>query len=185
MRKTRLFVSALSLGLLVAAAVATPSFAQQGRTVTVTIGPGRDEATATGTATLTDMGNGTTRVEVNVAGTNPTMPGHIHADVCPAAGPVVFPLEPTQNGRGTTVLNASLSDVLARGKAINFHKSPQQAAIYTGCGNLAAAAAQAAPSQVPAALPRTGDPGSLAPLAAAVGAGLAGAGLALRRRFGR
>lgn len=178
MKKSRLLIPALALGLLTSLGAAQLASAQQ--TVTVQIGPGRDDATATGSATLTAMGN-QTRVDVNVAGTNPSMPGHIHADACPGAGPVVFPLSPTVNGRSSTTLDAPLATVLAQGKSLNLHKSAAEAGVYTGCGNLAVAGATA-PAQVPAALPRTGDAASLAPLLVAAGAGLAGAGYALRRR---
>ena len=189
MRKTRLLIPALALALLGALSVVSSSSAQQ--TVTVDLGPGRDEATGTGTATLTDMGGGQTQVVVNVAATNPDMPAHIHGDVCPGVGPVVFPLSNVQNGQSTTTINAPLSDILARGKAINLHKSSQQIGVYVACGDLAAAGAPAAPApapapavppaQMPGALPRTGDLGTVAPLLLAAGAGLVGAGYVLRR----
>ena len=126
-----------ALGLVVMLLSWSSASAQQ--TVTVRIGPGRDENTGTGTATLTAMGQ-QTQVVVRVAATNREMLGHIHADVCPGVGPVVFPLTNPVNGVSTTVINQPLAQVLAQGKSINLHKSPQQGMIYVGCGNLAAAA---------------------------------------------
>jgi LPXTG-motif cell wall-anchored protein len=178
-RLYRLFAPALALSLLAVGATASIAGAQE--TITVQIGPGRDDATATGTITLTAVGN-QTRVDVNVAGTNPNMPAHIHSDACPGVGSVVFPLQNPMAGRSTTTIDAPLNEVLARGRSINFHRSPQEAAIYTGCGNLPAASAAAPAAAQPASLPRTGDVASLASLFAAVGASLAGAGLLLRRR---
>jgi LPXTG-motif cell wall-anchored protein len=170
---------------LAALAFASSASAQQA-TVTVPLGPGRDEQDVNGTAALTDMGNGTTQVVIRVNPANPNMLAHIHSEACPGAGPVLFPLTNVQNGTSTTVVNAPLSDVLARGQSINLHKSPQLSDIYVSCGNFAAAQrAGGAATQVPGALPRTGDVGSLAPLLGALGAGLLGAGYALRRRFAR
>ena len=186
MRHLRQFGPAVGLGLLAAVAVVSPSFAQQqGQTITVTIGPGRDGATGTGTATLTDLGNGTTRVVLNLASTNPEMLAHIHVDACPGVGAVKYPLANPVNGQSTTIVNASLSEILQNGRSINAHQSPQQGGVYVGCGNLPVAGVQAAPAQVPARLPNTGDLGAVAPFLAAAGAGLAGAGLAMRRRFRR
>lgn len=165
-----------ALGLLAVIAVSSSALAQQ--RVTVTIGPGRDAATGTGTAILTDLGGGRTRVELQVAATNPNMIAHIHADVCPGVGAVVFPLTNVENGRSTTEINASLSEVLTRGRAINLHRSPQEAGVYVGCGNLPAAAVAAA---APAA---AGGPtlAMVAGAAGVAGAGLLGAGAYLRRR---
>jgi LPXTG-motif cell wall-anchored protein len=171
------------LAVLASLAVSSSVSAQQA--VLVPIGAGRDEASAPGTATLTAQGN-QTQVVLRVAGTNPEMLAHIHADVCPGVGPIVFPLTNVRNGTSTTTVDASLAEIMAQGKSINLHRSPDQAGIYVGCGDLAAAQATGGgAAQVPRALPRTGDVGSLAPLAAAVGAGLLGLGYALRRRIHR
>jgi LPXTG-motif cell wall-anchored protein len=164
------------LGLLIAMSLSSSALAQQ--TISVTIGPGREEATGTGTATLTAMGN-RTQVVLRVGTTNPDMPAHIHADPCPGVGDVIFPLTNVRNGTSTTMIDAPLADVLARGKSINLHRSASEIGVYVGCGNIVAAAAAA---QVPGGLPRTGDLADIGLLAAALGAGLFGAGYVLRRR---
>src|SRR6185436_1648394 len=138
MRKFAVFVPVVSLLLLMASS--SSAIAQQ--TISVTIGPGRDEGSGTGTATLTAMGN-QTQVVLRVAGTNPEMLAHIHADACPGVGAVIFPLTNPVNGASTTVIDAPLSTVLAQGRSINLHKSPADSGIYVGCGNLAGAAAGA------------------------------------------
>ena len=178
MRKFRVFVPVL--GLLMVLASASSAAAQQA--VTVPIGPGRDEASGTGTATLTAQGN-RTQVVLRVGASNPEMLAHIHEDVCPGVGAVVFPLTNVVNGTSTTMIDAPLSQVLAQGKAINLHKSPSEAGVYVGCGNLTAAGAGAGgAAQVPGRLPASGDLGSLLPAMSALGAGLLGAGYFIRRR---
>ncbi len=181
MRKFAVFIPVLALLMLLASS--SSAIAQQ--TISVTIGPGRDEASGTGTATLTAMG-AQTRVVLSVAPTNPEMLAHIHVDTCPGVGAVVFPLTNVVNGGSTTMINASLADVLGQGHSINLHRSPADSGIYVGCGNLAGAfagAGGAGAAQVPQprALPATGDVASLAGLFAAAGAALVGAGFGVRR----
>ena len=180
MRIRTLGVFVPALAALMVLASSSTAVAQQ--SVTVTIGPGRDEASGTGTATLTAQGNQTV-VVIRAAATNPEMLAHIHADACPGVGAVVFPLTNPINGSSTTTIDAPLSRVLAEGKSINLHKSPSDSGVYVGCGNLMAAGAGGA-AQVPARLPATGDLGAVAPLLSVLGAGLLGAGTALRRRRG-
>lgn len=169
-------VALISVGFL-------PDTASAQQTLTVNIGAGRDESGMTGTATLTDLGGGRTRVAARVSPVvYPNMPAHIHADPCPGVAAVVFPLTNFMNGESTTEVNASLSDIMARGKSINLHRSPQEIPVYVACGNLPAVAA--APAQMPAALPRTGEGEFGLYALAAVGALLitAGIGLSIRRR---
>src|SRR5438876_5867181 len=133
-----LVVPLVAVALVLVSTLADTASAQQ--PVTVTLGAGRDENSAPGTATLTDLGGGKTRVDIKVTTTNPNMPAHIHADVCPGVAAVVFPLTNVQDGQSTTEVNASLADILARSKAVNLHKGPgDQASIYVACGNLPAA----------------------------------------------
>jgi hypothetical protein len=193
MKLKRSLVPALALGLLATVSLSSTAAAQQ--TVTVNLGPGRNEATATGTATITDLGGGMTRVVINVTPTYPNMPAHFHADPCPGVAAVVFPLTNVMNGTSTTEINASWAEIQSRSRSINLHKGPPpDIDVYTGCGNLptvaappaaAPAPAAAAPARAPAQMPRTGDLAFVAPLLGAAGAGLAGLGLALRRRRGR
>ena len=177
-----------TLGLALAAMLGSASSAgAQGRVATVSLSP-ESNSGITGTATLTDMGNGQTRVVVRISPGAGNHPAHIHSGQCgPTLGAVIYPLTNVQNGTSTTEVGAALADLQTGDFAINLHESPSNIPTYVACGNILAAAAQAGggAAQLPRALPRTGDLGSMAPLAAAAGAGLLGLGLALRRRIHR
>jgi Tol biopolymer transport system component len=92
-----------------------------------------------GTATLTDLGDGTTLVAVALA--NPPavpQPLHIHPGTCAAlAARVAHPLANAVGGASETVVGAPLAALLAAPHAINAHKSPQEAAIFVACGDIA------------------------------------------------
>ena len=180
----RVFVATLGLALVALLASASTAGAQGARTATVTLSP-ENNSGITGTATLTDMGNGETQVAVRITPGAGNHPAHIHSGNCgPTLGAVVYPLTNVQNGTSTTVVATSLADVQTGGFAINLHESPENIPTYVACGNILAAAQArgGGAAQVPRGLPRTGDLGSMAPLAAAAGAGLLGLGFALRRR---
>jgi LPXTG-motif cell wall-anchored protein len=181
----RVFVATLGLALVALMASASTAGAQGARTATVTLSP-ENNSGITGTATLTDMGGGRTQVSVRISPAAGNHPAHIHSGNCgPTLGAVVYPLTNVQNGTSQTVVDTSLADVQTGGFAINLHQSPTDLPTYVACGNILAAQAGGGAAQVPRALPRTGDLGSMAPLAAAAGAGLLGLGFALRRRVHR
>ncbi|MGI8424713.1 MAG: LPXTG cell wall anchor domain-containing protein [Chloroflexota bacterium] len=168
----------LMLAAGVAATLALPAAvsAQAARPVTINLAV-QNASGVSGTATLTDIGGGRTRVDVRVAAAgNTNMPAHIHEGTCANLNPAPkFPLTNVANGTSTTEVSATIAAILAAPHAINLHKSPTEASIYTSCGNVVAGAA---------ALPATGGPASaVVPMLAAMGAALAGlAGFALRKR---
>jgi hypothetical protein len=185
-KRRRVFVATLGLALVALMASASTAGAQRA-VQTVSLSP-ENSSGITGTATLTDMGNGTMQVVVRITPTTGDHPAHIHSGQCgPTLGAVVYPLTNVQNGTSTTMVDASLADVETGGFAVNLHDSPTNIPLYVACGNIrnAAQAGGGGAAQVPRALPRTGDLGSMAPLATAVGAGLLGLGFALRRRIHR
>jgi hypothetical protein len=94
-----------------------------------------------GTAQLTDMGNGTTKVVVDISSTtSDPQPIHIHTGTCDNLNPVPkYPLTTMVNGHSETVVNVSISDLLASPFAINVHKSGKEASVYVSCGNIVAA----------------------------------------------
>jgi hypothetical protein len=127
----------------------------------------------TGTAVLTDMGNGTTMVQVQVdnAGTGP-QPIHIHMGTCDNLDPKPqYPLTNLENGMSETTVNASLASLMDGNHAINVHKSSAEVQVYVACGNIEAMAANvpAPEATVAPAAPTTTPASAGAPAAAAPG----------------
>ncbi len=104
--------------------------------VTIDLGPGRD-GSQTGTATLTAQ-NGSTEVVIDIqpGAAGVAQPAHIHQGDCPGVGAVQFPLENVVDGQSTTVVPASLSDIMSGNWAINVHQSADQVDVYVSCGEL-------------------------------------------------
>lgn len=170
---------ALALGLMTFLALALPVGAQN--SVMIQLSP-QNNSGQSGTAELTDMGNGMTRVVLNLANSpSGPQPVHIHQGTCANLNPQpLYPLMNLVNGRSETMVNARLATILAQPHAINAHKSPQEVSVYVACGNIVAAAAT---------MPRTGAGGLTGlsmPLALTATAGLltlvVGAATVARRR---
>jgi len=92
----------------------------------------------TGTAVLTDLGDGTTRVVVDVdpAG-HPQMPAHIHPGTCVELVPQpLYPLLPVTDGASETVVPKSLTELLAGELALNLHVSSDDMGTYAACVDL-------------------------------------------------
>jgi hypothetical protein len=91
-----------------------------------------------GQATLTDLGNGRTRVDVNVNGAgNLDMPSHLHPGTCAAFVPQPkYPLENVKNGSASTEIPAALRQLLEQPNVVMTHKSNNEMAVYTSCGDI-------------------------------------------------
>lgn len=92
----------------------------------------------TGTVTLVEVGQNRTRVDVDVepAG-NSDMPAHIHPGTCDNLVPQPkYPLLNVVDGDSSTVVPASLSELLAGDLAINLHRSNEDLRTYTACAEL-------------------------------------------------
>lgn len=92
----------------------------------------------TGTAALTDLGDGSTRVVIDVepAG-HLNMPAHIHAGTCVELVPQpLYPLETVVDGASETVVPRSLSELLAGDLALNLHVSFDEMGTYAACVDL-------------------------------------------------
>lgn len=193
MPRTRLLVSAAALGLVAASSLGS-GVSAQGRQVSVSLME-QNGSTVMGTATLTDMGNGTTQVDINVSVETaalatqnlglmqggPGSPAHIHEGSCATLNPAPkYPLSPVMGsmtatagtaGMSMTVVNASLAQIQGSQMAINVHKSPQEGSVYIACGDIAVAGAQAAPAAAaPAQVPMAAAPAAApaqVPMAAA------------------
>lgn len=91
-----------------------------------------------GNATLTDLGDGTTKVVLSITDLGPArQPLHIHEGTCITLNPTPkYPLTNLINGKSETVVPVAMSQLLAQPFAINAHKSDQEVAVYTSCGNI-------------------------------------------------
>ncbi len=98
----------------------------------------QNESGVSGTATITDLGTGSVRVEIDVeAGGNAAMPAHIHPGTCADLDPKPqFPLSDVENGKSTTEVDASLSDIQTGAFAVNLHESTEAIETYTACGDI-------------------------------------------------
>jgi len=127
-------VALVLTGLIVALAACT---AQQTASRTVELATLNDSG-VTGSAVLTDLGDGTTRVEVDVdpAG-HPDMPAHIHPGTCENLVPQPqYPLQNVLDGQSETVVAVTLDELFAGELALNVHTSSEDYATYTACADL-------------------------------------------------
>jgi hypothetical protein len=155
--------------------------AAQSQTLTLTLNA-QNNSGISGTATFNDLGNGKTRVVMQVSGAGPgPEPAHIHPGSCAQLDPTpAFTLSSVTNGSSTTDVDSSLADLLDGHYAIHMHKSQDELTVYVACADVVRGAQ-------PGALPNTGAlaqdwSGALAALA---GLGLVFAGAALYRRSHR
>jgi hypothetical protein len=126
----------LVAALLVVAAGVSPAAAAD--SITVKLAP-QNSSGESGTATLTKSGDKQTKVVLSVQGAPAeAQPTHIHKGSCAQLDPKpAYPLSPVVGGKSETVVNASIDD-LAKGHAINGHKSAQDLQTYVFCGDIAA-----------------------------------------------
>ncbi|MDP9468157.1 MAG: hypothetical protein M3P32_05375 [Chloroflexota bacterium] len=97
-----------------------------------------NDSGVSGTAVLTDLGNGSTRVVVDVdpAG-HLEMPAHVHHGTCADLVPQPFKfLAVVVDGKSDTVLALTLEELLAGDLAINVHSSLVDMDTYTACVDL-------------------------------------------------
>lgn len=97
-----------------------------------------NDSGVTGTAVLTDLGDGSTRVVIDVepAG-HPEMPAHVHHGTCAELVPQpLHYLDVVIDGASDTELPISLADLLAGDLALNLHVSAQEMGTYTACVDL-------------------------------------------------
>jgi hypothetical protein len=191
--RIRRLTLALGLALSLLTFVALAANASAANPITIQVKTQNNSGQA-GTATLTDMGNGTTRVVVDLANSPAgPQPIHIHEGTCANLTPQVkFPLTNMVNGKSETMVNVPLATILASPHSINVHKSPQEAAVYVSCGEVVAqtAATTTPAATTPGATPRTGGGGMASgssplawgALAALLTTVVAGATYTLRRR---
>jgi hypothetical protein len=130
-RRTAVTLSWIGLAVTLAACAGQ----QPSRTVELAT---LNDSGVTGSAVLTDVGDGTTRVEVDVdpAG-HPDMPAHIHPGTCANLVPQpTYPLQNVVDGVSETVVRAELDELFAGELALNVHASTDDYGTYTACADL-------------------------------------------------
>jgi hypothetical protein len=98
----------------------------------------QNTSSESGKATLMEE-NGKTRVSLEVTGgpKGVAQPAHIHSGKCPNPGIIKYPLTSVVDGKSETVIEASISGLLAQlPLAINVHKSAAQSKTYVACGDI-------------------------------------------------
>jgi len=130
-RRTAVTLTFIGLALAVSACAGQ----QPSRTVELAT---LNDSGVTGSAVLTDLGDGTTRVEVDVdPGGYPDMPAHIHPGTCVDLVPQPrYPLQNVVDGVSETVVPAALEDLFAGELALNVHASSDDYGTYTACADL-------------------------------------------------
>jgi hypothetical protein len=128
-----LFVALLAFGV-----APLRQTAAAGKVVRITLidenGSGED-----GSAQLTEQGDNTTKVELLMlnAPEGAVQPAHIHKGSCANLDPnPAYPLNNITDGKSTTVVNISLTELTSEKYAINVHKSAAEISVYVSCGNL-------------------------------------------------
>lgn len=122
-----------------ATATSAPAAASSGASVSIVLNlsAGRDGDQTPGTVTLTSQGT-KTQVDVSLkpAAAGVAQPNHIHEGACPGVGAVKYPLSNIVDGKGTTVIDAQLKDLLTGGFAYNAHESTANAGKYVACAGI-------------------------------------------------
>ncbi len=97
-----------------------------------------DHSGEKGAAIFTDIGNGQTKVELDMTGgpKNTDQPAHIHSGSCDSLGGIVYTLNYVRNGYSETILDISLDQLLDEPLAINIHKSSKDLQNYLSCGDI-------------------------------------------------
>jgi len=127
----------MSALLLIVAAATLAACNASGETRTVHL-DALNESGVSGTVNLVDVGGEMTRIDVRVQpGANNDMPAHIHPGSCAALVPQPeYPLQNVVDGASTTVVPATLAELMAGDLAVNLHRSNDDLATYTACADL-------------------------------------------------
>lgn len=94
----------------------------------------------TGMVTLTPAGDKTKVViEMKDVTSDTPQPAHIHLGSCAKLDKAPkWPLDPVVDGKSTTVVPASLRDIMEKPSAVNVHKSQAEVDVYVACGDIRA-----------------------------------------------
>ena len=127
--------SAFVLGLLL---VGVTSFALAADTATTTL-QSQNKSGESGTATLTRAGDNATKVVLEIQGVpaGVSQPVHIHKGSCAKLDPKPkYALQNVVDGKSTTEVPVSISELQKGNLAINVHKSAEDVKTYVACGDI-------------------------------------------------
>lgn len=126
----------LRVGLLVVVLALVAGCAANEQRVTIELETLNDSGVS-GTVTLISLGDRTqVDVDVDPAG-HPDMPSHIHPGDCDNLVPQPkYPLRNVVNGKASTTIAVTLSELLGGDLAVNLHNSNEDMRTYTACANL-------------------------------------------------
>ena len=92
---------------------------------------GGDDGSGASTAIVISVGSADVGLE---------QPVPIHQGSCDNLGDVAIPLTNVVDGRSITIWDAPISEVMQDGFVVNLHKSADEVAVYTACGELTSSA---------------------------------------------
>ena len=135
--KRRRILIVLALAVAATIVVIAAGGAAAGETRTIQLGS-LNASGVSGALLLVDVGQGRTRVDIQVepAG-NLDMPAHVHPGSCVELIPQPkYPLRNVVDGVSSTVVPASLAELVAGDLAVNVHRSNEDMRTYTACADL-------------------------------------------------
>ncbi len=130
-------MSRFNCAALLMGCLATPAFAAMHTPLTIPL-TAQNGSGENGSATLTPEGSKTKVViEMKNAPAGSVQPAHIHDGTCANLDKAPkWPLEALKDGKSTTLVPASLTEIVQQKTAINIHKSATDLKDYVACGDI-------------------------------------------------
>jgi hypothetical protein len=131
-------MSRISFALVLMGCFATPALAAMQGPLTIPLAA-QNNSGENGTATLTQDGSKTkVYIEMTGAPAGSVQPAHIHDGTCAKLDKAPkWPLEALKDGKSTTLVPATMAEIMQQKTAINIHKSATELKDYVACGNIA------------------------------------------------
>ena len=127
-----------SFAVILMGCLTTPAFAAMDTPLTIPLAA-QNGSGENGTATLTPEGS-KTKVVIDMSGApeGSVQPAHIHDGTCAKLDKTPkWPLEALKDGKSTTLVPATMSEIMQQKTAINIHKSATELKDYMACGEIA------------------------------------------------
>jgi hypothetical protein len=131
-------MSRISFALVLMGCFATPALAAMQGPLTIPLAA-QNNSGENGTATLTQDGSKTkVYIEMTGAPAGSVQPAHIHDGTCAKLDKAPkWPLEALKDGKSTTLVPATMAEIMQQKTAINIHKSATELKDYVACGEIA------------------------------------------------